>query len=100
MLFFVLIFLFFFFCSVLVRMSIRTLMAPRQSHQSSFHSLLLSVYIIISSARAFKFQPVMQLGSFDHGITSTGVKISKRPLIRLTTELPCPPDTSSCRITL
>ncbi len=101
MLFFVLIFSFlFFFCSVLVRMSIRTLMAPRQSHQSSFHSLLLSVYIIISSARAFKFQPVMQLGIFDHGLTSTGVKISKRPLIRLTTELPCPPDTSLCRITL
>ncbi len=95
MLFFVLIFS---FLSIL--MSIRTLMAPRQSHQSSFHSLLLSVYIIISSARAFKFQPVMQLGSFDHGITSTGVKISKRPLIRLTTELTCPPDTSSCRITL
>lgn len=41
----------------------------------------------------------MQLGSTDHGITSTGVKISKRLLIPLKTELPCPPDTSSCRIT-
>lgn len=41
----------------------------------------------------------MQLGSIDHGITSTGVTISKRPLIPLMTELPCPPDTSSCRIT-